>query len=126
MEASLVTRLEAVTSRLEALASKSGGGTSGGAVVDGKVNFVLLQLCYFLCSFKCTKRSNHEIPNTKTVSYGLESIIYVGPKIWKLITDKLKDLESLELYKQKVKSLKFEDCPCKLCKNYIHGVGYID
>ena len=41
MEASLVTRLEAVTSRLEALASKSGGGTSGGAVVDGKVNFVL-------------------------------------------------------------------------------------
>ena len=33
-------------------------------------------------SFQCTKRSNYEIPNTKTVSYGLESIKYIGPKIW--------------------------------------------
>ena len=77
-------------------------------------------------SLQCTKRSNYEIPSTKTVSYGLESIRYLGPKIWKLIPDELKELKSLELFKQKVKSLKFEDCPCKLCKNYIHGVGYID
>jgi hypothetical protein len=77
-------------------------------------------------NLQCTKRSNYEIPSTKTVSYGLESIRYLGPKIWKLIPDELKELKSLELFKQKVKSLKFEDCPCKLCKNYIHGVGYID
>ena len=77
-------------------------------------------------SLQCTKRSNYEIPSTKTVSYGLESIRYLGPKIWKLVPDELKELKSLELFKQKVKSLKFEDCPCKLCKNYIHGVGYID
>ena len=77
-------------------------------------------------SFQCTKRSNYEVPSTKTVSYGLESIRYLGPKIWKLIPDELKELKSLELFKLKVKSLKFEKCPCKLCKNYIHGVGYID
>ena len=77
-------------------------------------------------SFRCTKKSNYEIPGTKTTSYGLESIRYLGLKIWKLITDELKELKSLELFKLKVKSLKFEKCPCKLCKNYIHGVGYID
>ena len=44
-----------------------------------------------------------EIPGTKTVSYGLESIRYLGPKIWKLIPDKLKELKSLELFKEKVK-----------------------
>ena len=60
-------------------------------------------------SFQCTKRSIYEIPSTKTVSYGLASIRYLGPKIKKLIPDELK-----ELNKQKVKSLKFEDCPCKL------------
>ena len=77
-------------------------------------------------SFQCTKRSNYKIPSTKTVSYGLESIRYLGPKIWKLIPDELKELKSLELFKLKVKSLKFEKCPCKLCKNSIHGVGNID
>ena len=77
-------------------------------------------------SFGCTKRSNYEIPSTKTVSYGLEYIRYLGSKIWKLVPDELKELKSLELFKQKVKSLKFKDCPCKLCKNYILGVGYIN
>ena len=77
-------------------------------------------------SFRCITKSNYEIPITKTISYGLESIRYLGPKIWKLIPDELKELKSLELFKLKVKSLKFDNCPCKLCKNYIHGVGYID
>ena len=77
-------------------------------------------------SSRCTKKCNYEIPGTKTVSYGLESIRYLGPKIWKLIPDKLKELKSLELFKEKVKGLKFENCPCKLCKNYVYGVGYID
>lgn len=55
-------------------------------------------------NLQCTKRSKYEIPSTKTVSYGLESIIYLGPKIWKLILNE--ELKSLELFKQKVKSLR--------------------
>ena len=43
-------------------------------------------------SFQCTNRSNYEIP--RTVFYGLESIRYLGPKIWKLIPDELKELKS--------------------------------
>ena len=71
-------------------------------------------------SFQCTKKSNYEVPSTKKVSYGLESIRYLVPKIWKLIPNKLKELKSLELCKPKGKSQKFEICPCK---DYIHGVG---
>ena len=77
-------------------------------------------------SFQYTKRSNYEIPRTRTVFYGLESIRNLAPKIWKLISDELNELKSLELSKQKVKSLKFENCPCKPCENYIYGVKYID
>ena len=57
-------------------------------------------------SFYCIKKSNYEIPSTKTVTHGLESIRYPGPKVWKLIPDELKELKSLELFKQKVQ--KFE------------------
>ena len=37
------------------------------------------------------KYCNYEIPGTKTVLHGLESIRYLGPKIWKLIPDELKE-----------------------------------
>ena len=40
----------------------------------------------------CTKKSNYEILYTKNASYGLESIRYLGPKIWKLIPNELKEL----------------------------------
>ena len=72
------------------------------------------------------KKSNFNLPGIKTVSYGFESIRYLGPKIWKLVPDELKGLTSLETFKKKVKSLKFEQCPCNLCRNHIHKVGYID
>ena len=77
---------------------------------------------------KCenSKKSNFLKPNINTVSYGNKSVRYLGPKIWELVPDDMKNAQSLEDFKSKVKSLKFENCPCNLCKNYIHNVGYID
>ena len=49
------------------------------------------------------QKYNYEIPGTKTVSYGVEPIRYLGPKICKLISDELNKLKSLELFKEKVK-----------------------
>ena len=77
-------------------------------------------------SYRCFKKSNYKLPAVKTVFYGLESIRYVGTKILKLVPDKLKELTSTVLFKKKVKCMKFEHCPCNLCKNYIYRVGYID
>ena len=54
------------------------------------------------------------------------SVRYLGPKIWELVPDDMKNAQSLEDFKSKVKILKFENCPCNLCKNYIHNVGYIN
>ena len=75
---------------------------------------------------QCTKDSDYKIPDIKAISNGLESDRYLGPKILKLIPDELKELKSLVFFKKKVKGLNFENCPCKLCENYIHGVGYIN
>ena len=72
------------------------------------------------------KKLNYKVPAIKTVSFGYESFRYLGPKIWSLVPDDMKHVHSLQLFKKKVKSLKFENCPCNLCKTYIQSVGYID
>ena len=45
-------------------------------------------------SFRYTKIFIYEIPSTKTISYGLESIRYLDPKILKLMPDELKESKS--------------------------------
>ena len=72
------------------------------------------------------KKLNYKLPAIKTVSYGNESFRYLGPKIWNLVPDDMKHVQSLQLFKKKVKSLKFENCPCTLCKTYVQNIGYID
>ena len=54
---------------------------------------------------KCTKKPNFMLPEIKTVSYRLEPNRYLGPKIWKLLPDELKEMSSLEVFKKNVKCL---------------------
>ena len=64
--------------------------------------------------------------NMHTTAFGLQSLSYLGPKIWNLIPTDLKTLDSYELFKRKRRQWIPKKCPCKLCKNYIHQIGYID
>ena len=57
---------------------------------------------------------------------GLESIRWLGPKIWALIPEEVKKVTSLDIFKLKIKEFSFNDCPCSLCKDYISGVGFIN
>ena len=38
----------------------------------------------------------------KTVRYGTETITYLGPKIWSIIPDEIKESASLETFRQKI------------------------
>ena len=64
--------------------------------------------------------------NVKTDSYGIQSLGFLGPKIWSIIPDNLKQLSSLNHFKNQIKKWKPIDCPCRLCKTYIYGVGFVD
>ena len=64
--------------------------------------------------------------NVKTDSYGIQSLGFLGPKIWSIIPDNLKQLSSLNDFKNQIKKWKPIDCPCRLCKTYIYGVGFVD
>ena len=58
----------------------------------------------------------------RTTKYGIETP-YLGPKLWNLVPNEYKTIESLEDFKAKLKTWVLENCPCRLCKTYIHQVG---
>ena len=63
--------------------------------------------------------------NVRTVAYGTETLSYIGPKIWSLIPDDIKLSASLSEFKIKIKRWKPVNCPCRLCKTFVEGVGFV-
>ena len=66
-----------------------------------------------------------KIPRNEKVRNVFESISYLGPKIWEMLPSEMQECETLFEFKSKVKSWNPINCPCKLCKTYIGGVGYV-
>ena len=61
----------------------------------------------------------------RTTKYGIETLSYLGPKLWNVVPNEYKTIESLEDFKAKIKTWVPENRPCKLCKTYIYQVGFI-
>ena len=64
-------------------------------------------------------------PMVKSVYDGTESISYLGPTIWNILPEKLKNVENAEHFKTEIKTWKPDNCPCRLCKVYIESVGFL-
>ena len=62
--------------------------------------------------------------NVHTVQYGIETASFVAPRIWSSIPRNCKECSSVNEFKAKIKFWYPENCPCKLCKNYIYQIGY--
>ena len=63
--------------------------------------------------------------HVEMVYLGTESLSYLGPKLWDLLPQDLKTLTSLTEFKSHVKKWVPQNCPCQICKVYIHNVGFI-
>ena len=63
--------------------------------------------------------------NVRTVAWGTETLSHLGPRIWSIIPLSLKKL-SFSKFKKKIRLWKPEGCPCRLCKFYLPGVGFIN
>ena len=66
----------------------------------------------------------HIVPVRRAFS-GIESIKFLGTKIWELIPDEMKQLESLCKFKRVIKLWKPTSCPCRLCKQYFYRIGFL-
>ena len=67
-----------------------------------------------------------KIPNARSVHYGTETIRYRGPKTWEVVPPAIKNSKSLREFKVKIKGWNPEGCTCRLCKTYIHNLGFIN
>ena len=76
--------------------------------------------------FCYTQRGNGDfvIPKVSTENRGKETIRYRGPKTWNLLPQDIKDSESLDIFKNKIRKWKPVGCKCKLCWIYKEGIGY--
>ena len=71
------------------------------------------------------RNSDFKTENVRTVHYGTETLSFLGPNIWRILPPEMKNSTSLQIFKNKIKSWSPENCPCRLCKQYIQGVGFI-
>ena len=65
-------------------------------------------------------------PYVDTVYKGEDSLRNFGPIVWnKLLPNKFKSASTLEEFKKSIKLWVPKNCPCRLCKDFIPGIGYI-
>ena len=57
--------------------------------------------------------------------YGTESVSFLAPKIWDISPLEIKNSETLNAFKAKIKNWVPQECPCRLCKTYVSQVGFI-
>ena len=65
-------------------------------------------------------------PHVHSVFHGTESISYLGPKIWDVVPEEFKHKKSLNSSKESIKIWVRTNCPSRLCKIYLDGVGFIN
>ena len=66
-----------------------------------------------------------QIPWVHRVFSGTENLKFLKPKIWALVPNEMKQLESLGRFKNTIKQWKATFYPCRLCKRYIHKIGFL-
>ena len=76
-------------------------------------------------NYNLGNQTDFVIPQVKRVNHGLESVRFLGPKIWKSLPNDLKNKESADSFKTVIKRWKPESCPCSLCKTYLQNRGYL-
>ena len=61
----------------------------------------------------------------RTINYDRETLCYRAIFLWANLLPEYKLANSLNILKRKIKNLKGENCPCRLCKTHVRKLGYI-
>ena len=93
--------------------------------IDFRQKFLLKFWLFTESHYNVRRSNNWRIPAIRTVYRGSESISFLGPKIWNILPDEIKQQTSLNSFKKSVKEWKPHGCPCRLYKVYIDGVGFL-
>ena len=64
--------------------------------------------------------------NMHAAHFGTDTISSLGPKLWKLIPDKMKHASTLSAFKTKIKSWTINGYPCRLCKMFVKDLDFVE
>ena len=62
------------------------------------------------------------MPLVNSVYNANKCFAFLGPEIWKLLLEEVKQKGSLDAFKNGIKKLSPTNCPCRSCKDFLHGV----
>ena len=65
-----------------------------------------------------TKRSSYRTQKENTTPFELKSFRGLGPKIWALIQNQSKRIQSLNVFKDKLKEIEFVQSFCNICREF--------
>ena len=77
------------------------------------------------CNYELRGNNFLERRRVKSVRYGTKSISSLAPKIWEILPNEIRDSDTLQIFKAKIKKWVPVEYPCKLCKIYLPQVGFI-
>ena len=80
---------------------------------------------YSNVNYNLRSGSQFHQPSANTVWKGQETISYLGPKIWNMVPEEMKQKSSLFAFKREIKQWVPDNCPCRICKNYLPNIGFI-
>ena len=75
-------------------------------------------------SYELRVDGNICLPKVKTMSFGTETVRFLGQKLWRTLPADIKESESLSMFKRKIKMYTVT-CDSKLCKRCVENLGYI-
>ena len=77
-------------------------------------------------NYNLRSRSELTVPSINTVFKGQNSISYFGSVIWNSIPAELRGINSSQVFKSGIKAWRPTNCPCRLSKNYIGDLGFVN
>ena len=60
-----------------------------------------------------------------SVRNGTEVVSFLASKIWDILPKEIKNSETLNAFKSKIKNYVPQECPCRLCRIYVSQKGFI-
>ena len=70
-------------------------------------------------------RNFQEFETGRTVYFGLETISYRSPKLWSLLPEHMRQLDSIDQFKRSVRQWVCNTCLRRLRKVYLQNVGFL-
>ena len=78
-----------------------------------------------ICPYDLRDANSFKRRRVNSIWRGTESVSCLGPKIWDFVAYEIKESESLNAFKFKIKKWVPERCPCRICKIYLRQVGFL-